>query len=85
MLVNVISAKYVDNFIIKLNLKTQDDTTTTIIHKEVDLYEYLQNKKDSGLFAPLKNIEYFKNFKLNANTIEWENGVDIAPERFLEL
>lgn len=42
-------------------------------------------KKETGVFAPLKNVEFFKNFKLNANTIEWANGADIAPERLYEM
>jgi hypothetical protein len=32
------------------------------------------------IFIPLKNIDYFKKFKLNPFTIEWENGADFAPE-----
>jgi len=34
--------------------------------------------------APLRDIEYFKNFTLNDVTIEWPNQYDVAPE-FLHL
>ncbi len=85
MLVNVTKATYIEDFIINLTLKTVDNNSSKTITKDVDLYQYIQGKKATGIFAPLKNMEYFKKFKLNANTIEWENGADIAPERFLEL
>ncbi|MEA3512007.1 MAG: DUF2442 domain-containing protein [Campylobacterota bacterium] len=85
MIVNVIEATYVENFIIALSLKVTENSSSKIIKKNVDLFQYIKNKKENGIFAPLKNIAYFKDFKLNANTIEWKNGVDIAPERFLEL
>ncbi len=85
MLVNVVNAQYIDNFIIELDLKINENNTIRAVQKKVNLYQYLQTKKDTGIFAPLKDIQYFKSFKLNANTIEWENGADIAPERFLEM
>src|SRR2546423_9119903 len=30
--------------------------------------------------APLRDIEYFKNFKMNGDSIEWPNRFDVAPE-----
>ncbi len=85
MIVRVLEAYYLNEFKLSLSLQISNNGQKEVIQKEVDMSEYLSNKKRDGLFAPLKNEEYFKNFKLNANTIEWENGVDIAPERFLEL
>jgi hypothetical protein len=32
------------------------------------------------VFQPLKDLNYFRSFKLNSWTIEWENGADFAPE-----
>ena len=31
-------------------------------------------------YQRLKNREYFENVKVAGNTIEWENGEDVAPE-----
>lgn len=42
----------------------------------VDLEEYL----DKPIFLPLNDKTYFKNFKMNPFTIEWENGADFVPE-----
>ena len=84
MIVNVISAQYIDNFKINLSLKLIGNNSTEILEKTVNLENYIKSKKQDGIFAPLKEIDYFKKFKLNANTIEWQNGADIAPERFLD-
>ncbi len=46
------------------------------VKKVVDLGPYLQGK----IFEPLKDYEYFKKYRINFNTIEWENGADFAPE-----
>jgi len=84
MIVNVIKAQYKKDFIISLSLSITDNDSSKIVEKIVDLKEYIKSKKPTGIFAPLKDVNYFKDFKLNANTIEWKNGADIAPERFLE-
>jgi hypothetical protein len=83
----VINAKYIDNFKIKVVLQSvkNKNKTKNQVSKIIDLKQYIQSKKDNGIFSLLKNVNYFKNFKLSTNTIEWENGADIAPERFLEL
>ena len=38
-----------------------------------------------SIFIPLRDIEYFKNFKIRLNTITWDNEADFAPEFLLEL
>jgi len=43
------------------------------------LQDLILNKKDNGVFASLKDIDYFKKFKLNSNAIGWNNGADISP------
>lgn len=46
------------------------------VEKTVDL----QGFRFTGIFAPLRNVEKFKQFHLSDWTIEWDNGADIAPE-----
>ena len=45
---------------------------------EIDFSEEL----DGEIYEPLKNVNYFRSFKLNRelNTITWKNGADFAPE-----
>ena len=58
------------------------------------ILEFNNNKKgvvdfrkhlNQEIFEPLKDIVFFKNFKLNDWTIEWENGADFSPEFLLDL
>ncbi len=44
--------------------------------KVFDMKKYI-NKK---FYQKLRNVEYFKKAKIFGNTIQWENGEDIAPE-----
>lgn len=68
-LIWVTSAEHLNDFNLRL-------TFNNGIIKMVDLEKYL----DKPVFLPLNDKAYFKNFKLNPFTIEWENGADFAPE-----
>ncbi|MBN1307508.1 MAG: DUF2442 domain-containing protein [Chitinispirillaceae bacterium] len=49
---------------------------------EVDL----RTELDGEVFEPLKNVNNFRNFKLDSDlqTVVWENGADMAPEFLYE-
>lgn len=85
MIARVTDAKYLEEFKIDLSLLILENEQKRELKQIVDLSSYISSKKDNGVFAPLKNQSYFKNFTINANTIEWPNGADIAPERLYEL
>jgi hypothetical protein len=68
-LIWVTSAEHLNDFNLQL-------TFNNGIIKMVDLEKYL----NKPIFLPLNDKTYFKNFKLNPFTIEWENGADFAPE-----
>jgi hypothetical protein len=39
----------------------------------------LANSLRGEAFRPLHDLDYFKQFSIRFNTIEWENGADFAP------
>lgn len=50
---------------------------------EIDLEKKIKNR--GGVFKLLQDINYFKNFKIENDTLSWENGADLAPESLYEL
>lgn len=65
----VIRAEYVDGHRLHLWFNNQVD-------KVVDLTSSLRGV----VFEPLKDTNYFKQFAIKYNTVEWPNGADFAPE-----
>lgn len=74
MFLEVTQAEYLDGYRLRLHFNNGEV-------RDVDLYSSLQG----SVFAPLKDIEYFKRFTIKFNTVEWENGADFAPEYLYEL
>ncbi len=68
----VIKAKYVEDYKILLTFK---DKTK----KVVDFQKLLKNFK-GPVFQPLKDKEYFKNFKVDLCTVTWPNEADVCPD-----
>ena len=68
---HVLEAKYVRDFVVWLRFR--DGTAG-----EVDLGPELWGE----VFEPLKDVEYFKQFRLDpeCRTIVWPNEADFAPE-----
>lgn len=65
----VIKANYIKDYRVWLSFNDG-------IEGEVDLSSELDGK----IFEPLKELSYFKNFKVIGHTLSWENGADFAPE-----
>ena len=77
MLLEVTSAKYIQDYQVYLNFNDGCETT-------VDLGTTLVNEKRK-IFRPMLDKNYFKNFSVRLNTICWENEADFAPEFLYEL
>lgn len=74
MFTEVVKAEYVSNYKVRLWFNNE-------VTKVVDLRSSLKGR----VFEPLKDIDYFKRFKVKYNTIEWDNGADFAPEYLISL
>lgn len=76
MFKHVIDAKHIEGY--KIWIAFNDGKQGNI-----DLKEKIQRK--NGVFEPLKDITYFKDFIILNDTLSWNNGADLAPESLYEL
>ena len=74
MFMHVTDARYVGGY--RVQLSFSDGTTG-----EVNLEDSL----DGPIFAPLRDVEYFKSFSIVGHTLAWPNGADFAPEYLRSL
>jgi len=65
----VVSARHIKGYVVTARF---DDGTK----KDIDISRWFKGP----IFEPLKNIKFFKKFFIEAGTLAWPNGVDIAPE-----
>jgi hypothetical protein len=72
MLKDIISVKPLEAY--QLHLKFEDN-----IEGVVDISQLIEF---TGIFAPLKDLSYFVQVKVNPEwgTIYWENGADLDPD-----
>ena len=74
MFIEIVKADYLNGYRVKLLFNNGETRIAD-----------LSNSLNGTVFSPLKDIEYFKNFMIKFNTIEWENGADFAPEYLYEI
>jgi hypothetical protein len=74
MFLEITNANYLSEYKILLNFNSGDT-------KIVDL----KNELTGSIFEPLKDVNYFKDFSIKYNTIEWNNGADFAPEYLYQI
>ena len=74
MFMHVTDARHVEGY--RVQLSFSDGTTA-----EVDLKDSL----DGPIFAPLRDVEYFKSFSIVGHSLAWPNGADFAPEYLRSL
>lgn len=70
----VLSVQPIDNYCVRITFETGEIKT-------FDVNPYIKG----NWFGELKNINTFNTVRPCGNTIEWENGQDIAPHELYEL
>lgn len=70
---SVTEAQHQNGYVIRLSF---DDGT----EKSVDISQFFKGP----VFEPLKEMAVFTTFYIEAGTLSWPNGVDLAPESLYE-
>ena len=66
---NPIEVKVIENYKLRIKFKNGEQ-------RIFDMEKYINEK----FYKKLKDKKYFKNVKIAGNTIEWQDGEDVAPE-----
>jgi len=74
MFLEISSVRHLDGYRLLLQFNTE----------EIRIVD-LKNELTGEVYAPLKDVDYFKQCKVVHNTIEWPNGADFAPEYLYKL
>ena len=77
MILNVTYAEYKEEYKVFLTFNNGESVITDL--KDTILNDHRR------IFLPLRELNYFKSFKIRLNTITWDHGADFAPEFLLEL
>ncbi|MBO5412736.1 MAG: DUF2442 domain-containing protein [Clostridia bacterium] len=67
---DIIEVRALEKYFVYLKFETGEE-------KVFDMTEHIEK---IPFFRRLKNRAYFEKVKLRGDTIEWENGEDVAPE-----
>lgn len=67
---DIIGVRALDNYLIYLMYET----------KEEKIYDMKKLINENKFYRKLLNKQYFKVIKIRGDSIEWEQGEDIAPE-----
>lgn len=71
---DVVQITYKDGFVYHIVF---DDGTSG----DVDFSEYIGK---GPVFAPLRDLSFFRKARVDGGTISWPNGADVAPETLYE-
>lgn len=71
-MLHITDAKYIADYKISV---TFDDGCCCVVD-----FESVVKNDHRPIVQQLSNLDLFKDFKLQARTIVWSNGVDFAPE-----
>ena len=69
---DIIDAKYIENY--KLHIYFKNGVN--------GIFDFKEYSDKVGLFSNFKDLNYFKNFRINKDigTICWQGDLDIAPD-----
>lgn len=74
LLIEITKAKYIVDYKIELEFNNGEEYVLD-----------LGNELNGTIFQALKDKNNFKQFSIKFNTIEWDNGADLAPEYLYDL